>query len=80
MKVQNFSYAIFDPTYYVEMLHFENEQVTFLGDAPEGCDTQILQPNPSTEAIALSQSAGLDLRPNSSIGRLFAETVQIKCQ
>jgi hypothetical protein len=39
-----------------------------------------VQPNPSADAIALSQSASLDANPDNTIGRLFAETVHVKCQ
>jgi ABC-type uncharacterized transport system substrate-binding protein len=80
MQTQTFSYAIFDPTYYIEMYHFENETVAFLGDAPKGCKANIIPPNPSNEAIALSRSSSLDAKPDSSIGRLFAETVIVNCQ
>mgnify|MGYP003747197981 CR=1 FL=1 len=79
VETQNFSYAIFDPTYYIEMYHFENETVAFSGDAPEGCKASIIPPNPSNEAIALSRSSSLDAKPDSSIGRLFAETVIVNC-
>ncbi len=80
LVTQNFSYAIFDPTYYIEMFHREGETIAFGGDAPAGCDTEIVQPNPSADAIALSQSASLDANPDDTIGRLFAETVHVKCQ
>ena len=80
LAAQNFSYAIFDPTYYIEMFHQEGKTITFDGDAPAGCSTEIVQPNPSADAIALSQSASLDANPDDTIGRLFAETVHVKCQ
>jgi ABC-type uncharacterized transport system substrate-binding protein len=80
LAAQNFSYAIFDPTYYIEMFHREGETIAFDGDAPAGCGTEIVQPNPSADAIALSQSASLDANPDDTIGRLFAETVHVKCQ
>ena len=80
LGAQNFSYAIFDPTYYIEMFHREGETITIDGDAPAGCSTEIVQPNPSADAIALSQSASLDANPDDTIGRLFAETVHVKCQ
>ena len=80
LAAQNFSYAIFDPTYYIEMFHREGETITIDGDTPAGCSTEIVQPNPSADAIALSQSASLDANPDDTIGRLFAETVHVKCQ
>ena len=80
VQAQNFSYAIFDPTYYIEMYHFEDAKVAFSGHAPSGCSTKIIQPNPSNDAIALSRSSSLDDKPDTSIGRLFAETVTVNCQ
>ena len=80
LATQKFTYAIFDPTYYIEMFHAEGQTITFEGDAPAGCSTEIEQPNPSADAIALSQSASLDADPDYTIGRLFAETVHVKCQ
>ncbi len=80
LGTQKFSYAIFDPTYYIEMFHAEGETIPFDGRAPAGCGTEIEQPNPSADAIALSQSPSLDANPDNTIGRLFAETVHVKCQ
>ncbi len=75
-----FTYAVFDPTYYIEMFHAENETFSFEGDAPDGCSPKIIEPNPSANAISLSQSAGLDAIPDDTIGRLFAETVAVTCR
>jgi len=80
LSTQKFSYAIFDPTYYIEMFHAEGQTIAFDGVAPAGCGTEIEQPNPSADAIALSQAASLDVNPDNTIGRLFAETVHVKCQ
>ena len=80
LKTQQFSYAVFDPTYYIEMFHLDDAVVSFSGNVPDGCSATIRQPNPSSEAIALSQSTTLDDDPNQMIGRLFAETVLVKCQ
>ncbi|WP_438996745.1 DUF1007 family protein [Candidatus Puniceispirillum sp.] len=77
---QAFSYAIFDPTYYIEMYHAEGETISFQGTAPDNCRTEILQPNPSADAIALSQSSSLDDNPDTTIGRLFAETIHVTCK
>ena len=77
---QNFSYSIFDPTYYIEMLYFENQPVTFSGEVKKGCHSKIVQPNPSTDAILLARSPQLDKVPDESIGQLFAEVVTVSCQ
>ena len=79
ITAQALSYSIFDPTFYIEMLHFEGETVSFVGDVPSSCSTKIKQPNPSTEAVLLSRSPDLDKVPDQSIGELFAETVVVNC-
>ncbi|MEK9570400.1 MAG: DUF1007 family protein [Paracoccaceae bacterium] len=80
IAAQSLAYSVFDPTFYIEMLHFEGETVSFTGDVPTSCSTKIKQPNPSTEAVLLSRSPDLDKVPNQSIGRLFAETVVVNCR
>ena len=79
-RTQNFSYSIFDPTYYIEMYHFDEAVIGFRGDTPTGCRSEIRQPDPSSEAISLSQSPVLDTQPDVSIGQLFAEIVTVSCR
>ena len=80
LNAQSLSYAIFDPTYYIEMVHFDDAIVKIEGKAASSCHSRIEQPNPSAEAVALSQSAALDSNPDDTIGRLFAETVYVNCR
>ena len=80
ITAQALDYSIFDPTFYIEMLYFEGETVSFTGDVPTSCSTKIKQPNPSTEAVLLSRSPDRDKVPNQSIGELFAETVVVNCR
>ena len=59
LVTQNFSYAIFDPTYYIEIFHREGETIAFDGDALLGVAPRLFN-RTSADAIALSQSASLD--------------------
>ena len=77
--VQGWSYAIFDPTYYIEMLHEEGAAITIEGDLARKCSSWIEQPNPLADAVALSQSSILDNNADSTVGRFFAETVHVSC-
>jgi len=79
LETQHWSYAIFDPTYYIEMLHAEGATITIEGETSTKCNSWIEQPNPSSDAVALSQSTTLDNNPDETIGRLFAETVHVNC-
>lgn len=79
LNTQNFSYAIFDPTYYVEMAHLDGATIRVEGEKSDNCNSWIEQPNPSSDAVVLSQSKILDSDPDETIGRLFAETVHVNC-
>lgn len=78
-KDSSFSYAIFDPTYYIEMLHFAGDDAVRLVGAPSGCSVarSIAEPDAETMAFAAmldqTQSAG------SGLGIQFAETVTVQC-
>ena len=77
--VQGWSYAIFAPTYYIEMLHEEGATITIEGDLARKCNSWIEQPNPSADAVALSQSTTLDNNADDTVGKFFAETVHVSC-
>ena len=74
------SYAVFDPTYYVEMLHLADDVVQFMGPNPGQCSADIAPPQPTTAAIIRAQSTDVDKNPDNSLGALFAERVDIACQ
>ena len=80
LSQQAFSYAIFDPTYYVEMLHFEEDGIDVMGAEPGQCQTRIAPPKPTTEAIVRARSVAVDTTPDNSLGALFAERVEVSCQ
>ena len=79
VESQSWSYAIFDPTFYIEMLHAEGANVPIESDAAGNCISWIEQPNPSAAAVALSQSPALDENADDTVGRFFAETVHVSC-
>ena len=80
IKLNTLTYSIFDPTYYIEMLHLEGAKINFIGNKLNNCSANIISPNPTEEAIILSKSASLDMTPDKSIGKLFAEVISISCQ
>lgn len=80
LSVSSFSYSIYDPTYYIEMFHSENAVIGFSGQTGIECEGIITEPDPSSEAVQLSQSPELDSEPDGTLGQLFAETVRVSCQ
>ncbi|WPZ35746.1 DUF1007 family protein [Thalassobaculum sp. OXR-137] len=72
--------AVFDPTYYIEMLHLEGDVVAFKGPNATGCGARIVQPAPDMDAIALAQSLDKDATADDTLGAQFAETVIVTCK
>ena len=73
------TYAVFDPSYYIEMLHIEDKNAIRLDGAPDGCVFDKAKPNPTFEAYSLAIAADMADKPSESLGALFAERVTIRC-
>lgn len=74
-----FSYSIFDPSYYIEMLHAKSETRIELINAPEKCRVALQQPEPDPEQVMFAASLGQNEEGPSGLGRIFAETAQVSC-
>jgi len=72
-------YSVYDPTYYIEMLHKEGPDPIVLRDAPEGCDYRITRASPSASAIALAAALDRNQKAQDGFGALFAEKVFVSC-
>jgi len=72
-------YAIFDPSYYIDMVHLDAKDAVRLVDAPEGCRHWIREPKPPLEAI--ERAAALDRfnTQDTGLGFLFAQQVTVSC-
>lgn len=80
MVSKNVSYQVFDPTYYIEILHAKGDVVAFRGGDAGQCKGILSAPTPTMEAVSLAQSLPPDAVPDESLGRLFAEKVDIECR
>jgi ABC-type uncharacterized transport system substrate-binding protein len=78
-KDHDFEYAVFDPSYYVEILHVENDLVTVAGPGAGECLATIKSPDPDAETVGLAASLGKNEQGPSGMGRLFAEIVTVAC-
>lgn len=72
-------YAIFDPTYYIEMLHAGGAAAVRLVDAPAGCTVTLVPPSPDPEVIALAAALDRTESAGNELGIQFAERVQVTC-
>lgn len=75
-----FRYAIFDPTYYVEMLHAETSDAVVLERAPPDCRHDLEAPNPNPEMVALAYSLDQTQSAGDGLGVHFAEWVTVRCE
>ncbi len=74
------SFAVYDPTYYVEILHLEGDVVAFKGGGVAQCTGQVIRPKPSFEMVSLAQALDRDAEPDNTLGRMFAEQVEVSCR
>ncbi|MEM7428252.1 MAG: DUF1007 family protein [Pseudomonadota bacterium] len=75
-----FSYSIFDPSYYIEILHMKGDLVAFAGRTSSGCSGQIVAPTPSTDMVMLAQALDRNAKADNALGRVFAERVNVSCR
>ena len=78
------AYRVYDPTYYIEVLHEENgegpsDEALVMAGADTRCSTRILPADPDPARVA--QAARLDITDEApdGLGRYFAETGEIRC-
>ena len=79
-KTDHLVFSIFDPTYYIEMLHLKDDIVTFRGTGAQACSGRVIAPNPTTEAVMLAAALDKDAKATDTLGALFAETVEVECR
>ena len=77
-RAQAFTYALYDPTYYVEVLHVEGHVPEVIGD--EACTARVDEPNPTAETVQFAYSLGIDEEAPSTLGALFAQTAVLTCE
>ncbi len=75
---QKFTYRIFDPSYFVEMLHIKKTDITITG-GNDNCTTKLQHPDPTMEQTTLAQSLDRNAKAPASLGSAFAQTVHVLC-
>lgn len=73
------SYKIYDPTYYIEVLHAQTDDAINLIEAPVGCHYRLIAPKPTLEAIARAASLDRTQSGGDGLGALFSEQVEVAC-
>lgn len=73
------TYAVFDPTYFIEMLHAERKDAVRLEGAPPSCTVQLHPPHPDPKAVIAAAALDRTQSGGDGLGAQFAEKVEIRC-
>lgn len=78
------SYQVFDPTYYIEVVHEEegnqpSEDALILNGEP-ACELRITPANPDPELVMQAAMLDVDEQAEPGLGRHFAETGSVDCR
>jgi ABC-type uncharacterized transport system substrate-binding protein len=79
-RTRKVSYKVYDPTYYIEILHVEDNPVTFDGQGADQCSAKVIDADPTFEAVALASALDVTQTGGDNLGELFAQTVQVTCR
>ncbi len=74
------TYSIYDPEYYIEMLHEKGTGILMSGNPPATCTTSLLKPNPTFEMVSLAASLDRTETGPGTLGAQFAEKVTVDCR
>jgi len=71
--------SVYDPTYYINFEHVKSLPVSFEGPGAETCVARITPAHPTAEALSQAKAMDRNAAINTSLGKMFAETVSIAC-
>lgn len=71
--------AVFDPTYYIEILYAEGRAPEIEGDG-EDCAVFVMPPTPTADQVAMAFMLDVNETGGDGLGRHFAEIATIDCQ
>ena len=71
-------YMIYDPVYYIEMLHGSPAAISHNGGST--CSVEITEPDPDPSQIARAAAVDIGAATADGLGKHFAERVSIRCR
>ncbi len=72
-------YAVFDPTYYIELLHVGADPVQLTGGLAERCEAGIVDPEPPAEIVSLAAMLDRTAASDDGLGAHFAQWIELRC-
>ena len=79
LRGSRFEYSVFDPTYYIEILHARRHLPELRG-APRGCRREIIEPDPPEDLATFAASLDQNAESDEGLGIHFAERAAIECR
>ncbi|MEY6432135.1 DUF1007 family protein [Thioalkalicoccus limnaeus] len=77
-RANKIRYTVYDPTYFIEILHAEQDALRFV-DGAEGCESRRIPPRPDPAIVARAAAMAVDQRADPTLGRYFAEWMEVRC-
>ena len=69
-SAERLSFSVYDPTYYIEILHLKGDVVSFRGSQADGCSGLIVAPKPTAIIITARSLAPLRAIPCHSVSEI----------
>jgi ABC-type uncharacterized transport system substrate-binding protein len=73
------TYSVFDPFYFIEMLHAERTDSIRLRNGPPGCRSRLIPAKPDPKRVAAAAAIDRTGNGGNNLGAQFAEKVEIRC-
>lgn len=73
-------YMIYDPSYYVSMLHDKKDAIVLDGKNAASCTYDLATPNPNTATISLASAIDKNGKAPDELGSYFAQRMTITCK
>ena len=74
-----FALAVYDPTYYIEVLYHEGISPVLDGIDSDACTVFVMPPSPTAEQVSLAFMLDASQTGETGLGRHFAELATIDC-
>ncbi len=72
-------WQVFDPTYYIAMMHSESSNISVTGNQSIDCSSTVEQPNPTEDIMNYAMGLDQNQRETNGLGKYFAEKIRISC-
>ncbi|MEQ8666369.1 MAG: DUF1007 family protein [Rhodospirillales bacterium] len=72
-------YAVYDPTYYIEILYAEGVAPRFQAPGAVVCELGVNKPSPTFDELAFAASLDRTENGGDGLGEVFAEWVEMTC-